>query len=131
MDLSARDDRVEHEDALTGAVRRAGDALAALIPYAVTFGEDVVAAIEAACEDIEPALGKTEVALAVVGDAPARRALLRAVLGDVVGATVRGSRERATRVRASETYDYTARFRDGTVVRFARAMPDRDSLFAK
>ena len=127
-DLPARD---EPKRALLNAVRRAAEALAALVPYAVTFGDDVVTAIETACEDVEPSLGKTEVTIAVVGDAPARRALLRAVLGDVVGATVRGSAERTTRVRATQTYDYSARFRDGNVVRFARAMPDRDPLFAK
>ena len=123
--------RDERTDALVATVRRAGDALASLIPYAAAFGADLVTSIELACEDVEPSLAKTEVTIAVVGDAGARSALLRAVAGDVVDATTLVRPERTTRVRFGASCDYTARFRDERVLRFARATPDRDPLFAR
>jgi len=79
---------------LTQDVRDAAGALAALVPHAVSFGQPVVDSIKTACDAVEPTLAKDEVIIAVVGDASAKRVLLRNVLGAdaIVGPKARKER---------------------------------------
>ncbi len=120
---------VPDDSALIRDVRAAAAALAELIPHAVSFGPTVADAIGQACDAVEPALAKPETVLAVLGEPSARRAALRAVLGDEAMRGPAPRRERVTRVRAADAWDYTAREKSGKTVRFARIMPDRDSDF--
>jgi len=115
------------DSALVRDVRAAGAALAELVPHAVSFGSGMADSIRAACDAVEPSLEKTELVLAAFGDPGARRALLRLVLGENVVRAPAARRERVTRVRAAEAYDYVAREKTGKTVRFARIMPDRDA----
>ncbi len=112
---------------LASIVRAATGALSALVPHAAGLGAGVAEAIQSVTHDIEPALRKTTLSLVIVGDAVAQRALLRALLGDVVSPT--SKHKRVTRIRAAETFDYVAHMRDGTTVRFARTMPDKDPVY--
>ena len=116
---------------LTQDVRDAAGALSALVPHAVSFGEGVADSIKAACEAVEPTLAKEELVVAVVGEAGAKRAFLRNVLGAdaIVGPKAR--KERTFRIRARGPYDYTAKTSDGHAIRFARNVPDRDPLYRK
>ncbi len=116
-------------DALTHAVRDAASALATLAPHAASLGEKIPEAIRAACENLEDELAKDEIVLAVVGDASMKRALLRLTLGGDAIRGPRAKRERIVRLRAGETFDYEAHKKDGTVLRFARSMPDRDPIY--
>ncbi len=117
------------DEALTRDVRAASAALATLIPHAVSFGPGVAEAIQETCESVAPALEKNEIMLAVVGEPGPRRALMRVVLGEIVIKAPGARRERITRVRAGESYDYVARSKSGKAVRFARVMPDRDPIY--
>jgi hypothetical protein len=116
---------------LTQDVRDAAGALAALVPHAVSFGEGVADSIKTACELVEPTLAKEELVIAVVGEAGAKRALLRNVLGAdaIVGPKAR--KERTIRIRARGAYDYTAHQNDSHAIRFARNVPDRDPLYRR
>jgi hypothetical protein len=116
---------------LTQDVRDAAGALSALVPHAVSFGDGVVDSIKSACEAVEPTLAKEEVVIAAVGEAGAKRALLRNVLGGdaIVGPKAR--KERTIRIRARGSYDYLAKQKDGHAIRFARNVPDRDPLYRK
>ncbi len=116
---------------LTRDVREAAGALSALVPHAVSFGEAVVDSIRAACDAVEPTLAKEEIVVAAVGEAGAKRALLRNVLGAdaIVGPKAR--KERTIRIRARGPYDYSAKKSDGHVIRFARNVPDRDPLYRR
>lgn len=117
-------------DALPSAVREAAAALGMLVPHAVSLGPGIAESIQDACDGIDAGLTKDEIALAVVGDAASRRALARVVLGDAIrGANAR--RERVVRVRMGSAFDYTTHAKGGKVVRFARAMPDRDPIYRR
>jgi len=116
---------------LTQDVRDAAGALGALVPHAVSFGQPVVDSIKAACEAVEPTLTKDEVVIAVVGEAAAKRTLLRNVLGADAITGPKARKDRTIRIRARGAYDYTAKKNDGHVIRFARNVPDRNPLYRK
>ena len=118
------------DESLIRDVRAASAALAEIVPHAVGFEGNVADAMRATCDLVEPALGEDETVLAVVGDAAARRALMRGVLGESIVRGPTGKRERTTRVRTADAWDYTAREKGGKTVRFARVMPDRDGEFS-
>jgi hypothetical protein len=113
------------------AVRRAAEALAALAPHGLVLGAGVAELLEDATRDVEVLLARTDLTLAVVADAAGRRALLRAVLGDAVVRTPVARRERVTRVRIGESFDYVAHARDGEVVPFALTVPDKDPIYQR
>lgn len=118
-------------DALTRAVKDAASALEMLTPHAASLGQAVPESIQRACDNVEGELAKKEVVLAVVGEASMRRALLRLAIG---GDAIRGpkaKRERTVTLRAGPAFDYSAHKADGTLLRFARSMPDRDPQYKK
>jgi hypothetical protein len=121
----------EDVSSLESAVRRAADALAALAPHALVLGEGVPELVEDATRDVELLLARTDLTLAVLADAAGRRALLRAVLGDAVVRTPVARRERVTRVRIGESFDYVAHAQDGEVVPFALTVPDKDPIYQR
>ncbi|HEY1954625.1 MAG TPA: hypothetical protein VGH28_03420, partial [Polyangiaceae bacterium] len=118
------------DQSLIRDVRAASAALAELVPHAVSFGPNIGDEIRKTCDLVDPALQKEETVLAVVGDAASRRALLRAVLGESIVRAPSGKRERITRVRTADAWDYIAREKSGKTVRFARVMPDRNDEFS-
>jgi hypothetical protein len=116
---------------LTTELRDAAGALAALVPHAVSFGPAIVESIEKATAAVEPELAKSEIVLSVVGEPSAKRALLRAILGADAIEGPKAHHERTIRIRARGPYDYVAHRKDGSVMRFARSVPDRDPLYRK
>ena len=116
---------------LTEDVRAAAEALSALVPHAVSFGQDVVDAIQAACDAVEPTIAKEELVVAAIGDAAAKRALLRSVLGADAIQGPKARKDRTIRIRARGPFDYSAHKTDGDTIRFARNVPDRDPLYRK
>src|SRR6185503_7836751 len=99
------------DESLIRDVRAASAALAEIVPHAVGFEGNVADAMRETCDLVEPALGKGET--------------VRAVLGESIVRAPAAKRERTTRVRTADAWDYTAREKGGKTVRFARVMPDR------
>ncbi len=122
--------RDTRDDALTRAVRDAASALESLAPHASGLGQEIPESIRRAVENLDTALAKEEIVLAIVGEANVTRALLRMFLGEAIRGT-KSKRERVVRLRAGATFDYAAKKKDGSVIRFARSAPDRDPIYKK
>jgi len=95
-------------------------------------GPDLVEAIRVTREEVERRLDGDEIAVALVGEAPAKRALLNAVVGArAFDPKARLGANALVTLRGNRTFDYAAQMRDGTSVEFGWRMPTREDSFAK
>jgi hypothetical protein len=116
------------------ARRRTRDLLE-LLRAAAELGASAADEIESLAHEIELRMTHGECVALVVGSGPARRALLDAVLDErVFGDAKRQPSGTMTQVRWAASFDYTARLRNGTVMRFREVAPgvgdDRSRVIA-
>jgi hypothetical protein len=128
----AEPEQAQPERVILDEVRSAAQALEALVPSSSALGPAIVNTIQEAAREADRRLAQTELTLALVGEQPAWRATLLALVGEELLAVDSNTlRTRSTTVRWSPSFDYVARFSDGRTVQFSRSMPDRAPLFEK
>jgi hypothetical protein len=105
--------------------------LFALLRSARDLGEDPDSAVERAAAEVERRLSAGERTIALRGERNARQALLDAIVGARVFASVKREPATRLRLRAGPVIDYEAKLRGGGVERFQRSVPEREDTFAK
>lgn len=108
-------------EALRQAVADALPTLEALLAHREPLGEATAAEITDTVAAIRARLGREELAVVVVGEKKAGKStFLNAILGErVLGAAMRECTGTVTTIRYGAIADYTARFKNGRVERFA------------